>query len=44
VISVLKREKHDVLIATSQALPKRLLPPPPINDPLSFFFNLLLSG
>ena len=36
MISVLKREKHDVLIATSQAFPKRLRPPPLINDPLSF--------
>jgi hypothetical protein len=37
VISVLKREKHDVRIATSQALPKRLRPPPLIKDPLMFF-------
>jgi len=30
----LKREKHDVRIAASQALPKRLRPPPLINGPL----------
>jgi hypothetical protein len=34
ISGVLKREKHDVLIATSQALPRRRRPPPLIKGPL----------